>query len=83
MNKNQFAKMYKEDMKAEDKDGKLIEYVMAFLIFHLNCLSSSSNMFAVFDQNGDGSVSFSEFVVAIALGNKTDLNSQLELAFEM
>jgi hypothetical protein len=70
-------------MKSEDKDGALIEYIIEFLIFHLNFLYFSSYTYAVFDRNGDGSVDFSEFVLAVSLQNKNDLDSQIELGFEM
>jgi Ca2+-binding EF-hand superfamily protein len=38
-------------------------------------------VFAVFDKNGDGSIDFSEFVLAIGLISKSDLDSTLELSF--
>jgi hypothetical protein len=37
----------------------------------------------MFDKNGDDTVDFSEFVLAIGLINKEDLDSQLELCFSM
>jgi Ca2+-binding EF-hand superfamily protein len=40
-------------------------------------------MFSVFDKNRDGTIDFSEFVLIIAMGNKEDLDSRLELVFEM
>jgi Ca2+-binding EF-hand superfamily protein len=39
------------------------------------------HVFAVFDKNGDGSIDFSEFVLAVGLTNKNDLDSTLELSF--
>ncbi|CAF1266243.1 unnamed protein product [Rotaria sordida] len=40
-------------------------------------------MFSVFDKNRDGTIDFSEFVLIIAMGNKEDLDSRLELVFEI
>lgn len=40
-------------------------------------------MFSVFDKNRDGKIDFSEFILIIALGNKEDLDSRLEVIFEM
>jgi Ca2+-binding EF-hand superfamily protein len=39
------------------------------------------HVFAVFDKNGDGSIDFSEFVLAVGLTSKNDLDSTLELSF--
>jgi len=83
MNKNQFRKFYKKVAGSEDSSGALAEYVNAFLIFHHNRLCYFSNAFAVFDTNHDGSISFSEFVLAAATGNSHDLDSKLELSFAL
>ena len=40
-------------------------------------------MFSVFDKNRDGTIDFSEFALIIAMGNKEDLDSRLELVFQM
>lgn len=40
-------------------------------------------MFHIFDQNGDGSVTFSEFAMVYGMMNKKDLDNQLDLAFTM
>ncbi|CAF4182086.1 unnamed protein product, partial [Adineta steineri] len=42
-----------------------------------------SNVFAVFDTNHDGTIDFSEFVLAEAIGNKKDPDSALELSFAL
>lgn len=67
---------------SEDENGHLVGYVFDFLVIHHNRLCFSSNVFGVFDKNGDGSIDFSEFVLAVGLTNKKDLDSTLELAFE-
>ncbi|CAF0920944.1 unnamed protein product [Rotaria sordida] len=46
-------------------------------------LSFVDNMFAVFDQNHDGSIAFSEFVLTLAMLKKRDLNGTLNFGFEM
>ncbi|CAF4244188.1 unnamed protein product, partial [Adineta steineri] len=43
----------------------------------------SCNVFAVFDTNHDGTIDFSEFVLAEAIGNKKDPDSALELSFAL
>jgi Ca2+-binding EF-hand superfamily protein len=40
-------------------------------------------VFRVFDKNGDGSIDFSEFVLAYASQVNKDLDSQLDLIFSM
>lgn len=40
-------------------------------------------MFPIFDQNGDGTVTFNELVLGSAMTNNSDMESQLELAFDM
>jgi len=42
-----------------------------------------SQIFPIFDKNGDGTVDFSEFVLSCGLGSKNDLDSQLDLAFTL
>jgi Ca2+-binding EF-hand superfamily protein len=53
------------------------------LRFHCNYSYHLSATFAVFDTNHDGTVDFSEFVLASALENKNDLDSKLDLSFRM
>ncbi|CAF1431271.1 unnamed protein product [Adineta steineri] len=43
----------------------------------------ADNVFAVFDTNHDGTIDFSEFVLAEAIGNKKDPDSALELSFAL
>ena len=40
-------------------------------------------MYSMFDKNRDGTIDFSEYVLIIALGNKEDLDSRLDVVFEM
>jgi hypothetical protein len=83
MNKHQFRKFYKKVAGSEDENGAFAEYVNTFLIFPRNRLCCFSNAFAVFDTNHDGSIDFSEFVLAAVIENKNDLESVLELSFAM
>ncbi|CAF1234581.1 unnamed protein product [Adineta steineri] len=41
------------------------------------------HVFAVFDQNHDGTIDFREFLLAVALGTPADLDSHLDYVFEM
>jgi hypothetical protein len=67
----------------EGKNSNVPEYVFTFFIFLYNRLCCSSLMFPVFDQNGDGTVDFGEFVLASAAASRNDLDSQLDLAFSL
>ncbi len=42
-----------------------------------------SHVFAVFDQNHDGTIDFHEFLLAVAAGSPGDLDSHLKYVFEM
>ena len=52
-------------------------------MFYLNHLYLYSHRFAAFDQNGDGVIDFSEFVLSAGISNKSDLDQVLDFAFEM
>lgn len=84
MDKKQFIKSYMEFLHPEAKNGgNFTEYVIAFVTFSYNPICCFSHIFAVFDKNGDGSIDFSEFVLACGIGTTNDLTSELELAFAM
>ncbi len=70
-------------METEDKEDKRVEYVITFLLFHPNLYIFYSHVFAVFDRNGDGTIDFSEFVLAMSLYDRTNLDSKLEISFDM
>jgi Ca2+-binding EF-hand superfamily protein len=54
-----------------------------FTYFIIICLLYSSHAFAAFDRNNDGSIDFTEFALVMGQKEKKDLNSTLDLAFEM
>jgi hypothetical protein len=83
MNKEQFHRYYKKLADSDDKQGLFSEYVIVYLIFHYYCLCCNSTVFRVFDKNGDGSIDFSEFVLAYASQVNKDVDSQLDLVFSM
>jgi hypothetical protein len=83
MNQEQFHRYYKKLADSDDKQGVFSEYVITYLIFHCNRLCCNSTVFRVFDKNGDGSIDFSEFVLAYASQVNKDLDSQLDLIFSM
>ena len=83
MNKTKFNELYKKTTGFGDRNADLVEYVTVFHIFHYICLRYSSHAFAGFDRNNDGSIDFTEFVLVMGQKEKKDLNSTLDLAFEM
>lgn len=83
MNKNQFHKYYQRVAGSNDKGGELSEYVFVYVMFRNYFQCCFSNVFLAFDNNQDGSIDFSEFSLAYCAGIKQDLDSQLDLAFEM
>ena len=48
-----------------------------------NVVGEFSHVFAVFDQNHDGTIDFREFLLAVAAGTPGDLDSHLDYVFEM
>ena len=46
-------------------------------------LLRSSHVFAVFDKDHNGTIDFPEFLLAIAAGSPSDLDSHLNYVFEM
>lgn len=54
-------------------------------LFTLRCnfMCLLSNTFAVFDANHDGTISFSEFVLAVAATEKEGYGTALDFAFDM
>ena len=45
--------------------------------------SDFSHVFAVFDRDHDGTIDFTEFLLAVAAGSPGDLDSHLKYVFEM
>jgi Ca2+-binding EF-hand superfamily protein len=43
----------------------------------------SSHAFATFDKNNDGSIDFDEFLMAMAISNKGNLDDRLGVAFDL
>ncbi len=57
--------------------------MMRIEIFILIFLLLLSHVFAVFDQDHDGTIDFQEFLLAVAAGSPGDLESHLQYVFEM
>lgn len=54
------------------------------LLVNLTCrLLCLSHVFAVFDKDHNGTIDFSEFLLAIAADSPADLDSHLNYVFEM
>jgi Ca2+-binding EF-hand superfamily protein len=62
---------------------KMSSMMLHFFIFRCSRLCCSSNLFLLFDKNGDGSVDFSEFVLSCGVFKRRDIGSEFDLAFAL
>jgi Ca2+-binding EF-hand superfamily protein len=83
MNKRQFHKFYKRVAGINDENSQFAEYAYEFFTFADHRFSCFRHAFAIFDTNHDGSIDFSEFVLAATIKNKDNADSALELVFAM
>ncbi|CAF1515227.1 unnamed protein product [Rotaria sp. Silwood1] len=89
LSEKQVREMYEEfNQEAESGTGRMNKRQFSKFYKHVTGFedengSLADKAFAVFDTNHNGSIDFSEFVLASTVGYKIDLDSQLELAFSL
>ena len=72
-----------EGAKAMKNEADLFAYLQEVTNQEESFNIAPYNYYLVIDKNRDGTIDFSEYVLIIALGNKEDLDSRLEVVFEM
>lgn len=86
MDKKGFVKYYEEIKDATDLTNVLCKYVNIIIVngfWTIFIWSVWSHVFAIFDRDHNGTIDFHEFLLAIAAGTPSDLDSHLDYVFEM